>query len=194
MSSPSSTRLDLDGNSIKPITICVIGAGGFLGSHLCETLMLQTRHKVLALDVYSDKLKHLLEPETLPWNNRIEYHRLNIKNDSRLEGLTKIADLVINLAAICTPADYNTRPLDTIYSNFIDAIPVVKHCSENNKRLVHFSTCEVYGKTIGSFLPKDSSLRHDPAFLLTICPKKMNLRAFSVLSKSKDGRMHVQSN
>lgn len=31
----------------------------------------------------------------------------------------------INLAAICTPADYNTRPLDTIYSNFIDAIPVV---------------------------------------------------------------------
>jgi hypothetical protein len=31
----------------------------------------------------------------------------------------------INLAAICTPADYNTRPLDTIYSNFIDALPVV---------------------------------------------------------------------
>lgn len=32
---------------------------------------------------------------------------------------------MINLAAICTPADYNTRPLDTIYSNFIDALPVV---------------------------------------------------------------------
>ncbi|KAH9306591.1 hypothetical protein KI387_010995, partial [Taxus chinensis] len=30
----------------------------------------------------------------------------------------------INLAAICTPADYNTRPLNTIYSNFIDALPV----------------------------------------------------------------------
>ena len=92
----------------------------------------------------------------------------------------------INLAAICTPADYNTRPLDTIYSNFIDALPVVralsrsqptnslgrmsvsasrvralqvKYCSENNKRLIHFSTCEVYGKTIGSFLPKDHPLR-----------------------------------
>ena len=35
----------------------------------------------------------------------------------------------------------------------------VKYCSENNKRLIHFSTCEVYGKTIGSFLPKDSPLR-----------------------------------
>ncbi|MFS7915796.1 putative NAD-dependent epimerase/dehydratase, NAD(P)-binding domain superfamily [Helianthus anomalus] len=72
----------------------------------------------------------------------------------------------INLAAICTPADYNTRPLDTIYSNFIDALPVVKYCSENNKRLIHFSTCEVYGKTIGSFLPKDSPLRQDPAYYI----------------------------
>lgn len=35
----------------------------------------------------------------------------------------------------------------------------VKYCSENGKRLIHFSTCEVYGKTIGSFLPKDSPLR-----------------------------------
>lgn len=100
----------------------------------------------------------------------------------------------INLAAICTPADYNTRPLDTIFGNFIDAIPVVgfeywvvvswngcsssssfyvharvcncvcnlivhvmqiKYCTENNKRLIHFSTCEVYGKTIGSFLPEE---------------------------------------
>jgi UDP-apiose/xylose synthase len=33
---------------------------------------------------------------------------------------------MINLAVICTPADYNTRPLDTIYSNFIDALPVVR--------------------------------------------------------------------
>ncbi|KAK9994086.1 hypothetical protein SO802_023789 [Lithocarpus litseifolius] len=34
-----------------------------------------------------------------------------------------------------------------------------RYCSENKKRLIHFSTCEVYGKTIGSFLPKDSPLR-----------------------------------
>ncbi|PWA92179.1 bifunctional polymyxin resistance protein, ArnA [Artemisia annua] len=72
----------------------------------------------------------------------------------------------VNLAAICTPADYNTRPLDTIYSNFIDALPVVKYCSENNKRLIHFSTCEVYGKTIGSYLPQDSPLRQDPAYYI----------------------------
>ena len=90
----SSTRVDLDGNPIKPITICMIGAGGFIGSHLCEKLMAETPHTVLALDVYNDKIKHLLEPETQPWAGRIQFHRLNIKHDSRLEGLIKMADLV----------------------------------------------------------------------------------------------------
>jgi UDP-apiose/xylose synthase len=154
-----ANRVDLDGRPIKPMTICMIGAGGFIGSHLCEKLLNETSHKILALDVYNDKIKHLLEPNSSLWADRIQFHRINIKQDSRLEGLIKMADLTINLAAICTPADYNTRPLDTIYSNFIDALPVVKYCSENNKRLIHFSTCEVYGKTIGSYLPKDSPLR-----------------------------------
>ncbi|KAM0840145.1 hypothetical protein ACQ4PT_059848 [Festuca glaucescens] len=186
---PASGRVDLDGAPVAPLTICMIGAGGFIGSHLCEKLMAETPHTVLAVDVYCDKIRHLVDPAPPHLAGRISFHRLNIKNDSRLEGLIKMADLTINLAAICTPADYNTRPLDTIYSNFIDALPVVrtltptnqspqlfsrspmpqphvfvpclqvKYCSENSKRLIHFSTCEVYGKTIGSFLPKDHPLR-----------------------------------
>lgn len=172
----SSVRLDLDGKPIKPITICMIGAGGFIGSHLCEKILNETSHKILALDVYNDKIKHLLEPENQTFSDRIQFHRLNIKHDSRLEGLIKMADLVllsalladlsfssldfftvfanalsfliilvvlqtINLAAICTPADYNTRPLDTIYSNFIDALPVVRvHVFSSLISLYLFST------------------------------------------------------
>ncbi|KMZ68719.1 UDP-D-apiose/UDP-D-xylose synthase 2 [Zostera marina] len=162
-----ANRVDLDGRPIKTMTICMIGAGGFIGSHLCEKLMDETLHTVIAVDVYNDKIRHLLEPaetEGCAWSGRIQFHRLNIKHDSRLEGLIKMSDLTINLAAICTPADYNTRPLDTIYSNFIDALPVVKYCSEYAKRVIHFSTCEVYGKTVGSFLPKDHPLRLQPEF------------------------------
>uniref|UniRef100_A0A8I7B402 NAD-dependent epimerase/dehydratase domain-containing protein n=1 Tax=Hordeum vulgare subsp. vulgare TaxID=112509 RepID=A0A8I7B402_HORVV len=155
----SGGMVDLDGGAVAPLTICMIGADGFIGCHLCEKLMVETPHVVLAVDVYSDKIRHLVDPPPPHLAGRISFHRLNIKNDPRLEGLVKMADLTINLAAICTPADYNTRPLDTIYSNFIDALPVVKYCSENGKRLIHFSTCEVYGKTIGSFLPKDHPLR-----------------------------------
>lgn len=95
----ASGRVDLDGNPIKPITICMIGAGGFIGSHLCEKLMEETPHKVLAVDVYNDKIKHLLEPSQ-SWADRIQFHRLNIKNDSRLEGLIRMADLVIFLSLL----------------------------------------------------------------------------------------------
>ncbi|KMZ66077.1 Bifunctional polymyxin resistance arnA protein [Zostera marina] len=162
-----AARVDLDGRPIKPMTICMIGAGGFIGSHLCEKLMFETSHTVIGVDVYNDKILHLLEPaekEDCAWFGRIQFHRMNIKHDSRLEALIKMSDLVINLAAICTPADYNTRPLDTIYSNFIDALPVVKYCGQYSKRLIHFSTCEVYGKTVGSFLPKDHPLREEAEF------------------------------
>jgi len=89
-----ANRVDLDGKPIKPLTICMIGAGGFIGSHLCEKLLTETPHKVLALDVYNDKIKHLLEPDTVEWSGRIQFHRINIKHDSRLEGLVKMADLV----------------------------------------------------------------------------------------------------
>ncbi|CAK9185443.1 unnamed protein product [Ilex paraguariensis] len=44
---------------------------------------------MLAVDVDNDKIKHLLEPQgeaSLPWPDRIQFHRLNIKNDFCLEG------------------------------------------------------------------------------------------------------------
>ncbi|KAJ0527696.1 hypothetical protein HanPI659440_Chr01g0017521 [Helianthus annuus] len=64
------------------------------GSHLCGKLLSETLHTVLAVDVYNDKIKHLLEPDSLHWVGRIQFHWINIKNDSRLEGLIKCSDLV----------------------------------------------------------------------------------------------------
>lgn len=89
----AAARLNLDGEAIKPLKICMIGAGGFIGSHLCEKLMFETDHSVLAVDIYSDKINQLLQPGQ-KWSDRIEFHRINIKNDSRLEGLVKVSDLV----------------------------------------------------------------------------------------------------
>nr|CAD1842935.1 unnamed protein product [Ananas comosus var. bracteatus] len=100
-------------------------------------------------DVYSDKIKHLLEPQP--------EHGGSSSTDSTSR-TTTVLDLMIIPTIICIPAYYNARQLGTIYINFMDALPVVKYFSENNKRLIHFSTCEVYGNAIGSFPPKDHSL------------------------------------
>ncbi|KAF5790372.1 putative NAD-dependent epimerase/dehydratase, NAD(P)-binding domain superfamily [Helianthus annuus] len=73
----------------------MIGTGGFIGSHLCEKLLSETNQTVLAVDVYCDKIKHLIEPDSVPWSRCIQLRRINIKNDSRLKGLIKCSDLVM---------------------------------------------------------------------------------------------------
>ncbi|GKC06982.1 hypothetical protein Tco_0998592 [Tanacetum coccineum] len=54
--------------------------------------MNETNHTVLVVDVYNDKIKHLLEPDSLPSNGRIQFHQFNIKIDSKLEGLIKCSN------------------------------------------------------------------------------------------------------
>ncbi|KAK3011385.1 hypothetical protein RJ639_012455 [Escallonia herrerae] len=57
-------------------------------------VLAETPHMVLAVDVYNDKIKHLLEPAVVAlWASRLQFHCMNIKNDSRLEGLIKMEDL-----------------------------------------------------------------------------------------------------
>src|SRR3546814_9533254 len=60
--------------------------------------------------------------------------------------------MVINLAAICNPAEYNTNPIAVIRSNFIDCYGLVDLCSRTGTWLMHFSTSETYGRTLASYL------------------------------------------
>ena len=89
----AAPRVNLDEEVIGSFKICMIGAGGFIGSHLCEKLLSDTDHSVLAIDVHGEKITHLLQPGR-PWSHRIEFHKINIKSDSRLQGLIKVSDLV----------------------------------------------------------------------------------------------------
>ncbi|KAI3737761.1 hypothetical protein L2E82_27773 [Cichorium intybus] len=96
----ASARVDLDGNTINSFTICMIGAGGFIGSHLCEKLLTETPHTVLVVDVYNDKIKHLLEPDSLPWAGRIQFHRSH-------KSLNQFALLIIQ--GVNNPQDRNSN-------------------------------------------------------------------------------------
>ena len=69
---------------------------------------------------------------------------------------------MISLAAICNPAEYNTRPLQVIRSNLFDVYPLIEACAARDTWLIHFSTSEVYGRTLSSYLP--DVMRDDPAY------------------------------
>ena len=57
-------------------------------------------------------------------------------------------DVVVSLAAICNPSQYNTKALDVIESNFIQARKIADLCAGLGKWLIQFSTSEVYGQTL----------------------------------------------
>jgi UDP-apiose/xylose synthase len=120
-----------------PARIGVLGAGGFIGSHLVPALVERFGCQVDALDVdlrkleYQDARVHRIE-------GRVEDPRL-------IEEITARCSIVISLTALCNPAQYSTIPLDVIDASFTHLLPLVQRCAERRVWLVHFSTAEVYG-------------------------------------------------
>lgn len=121
-----------------PTHILVLGAGGFIGSHLVEALLTQSNASVTAVDLDFHKLE-VVHP-------RLAQHRASIDEPGLIARLVPSADVVVSLTALCNPALYNTDPLRVIAANYGDLVPVVEACSQYGRRLIHFSTCEVYGK------------------------------------------------
>jgi UDP-apiose/xylose synthase len=121
-----------------PERIAVLGAGGFIGSHLVPALVARPGVTVDAVDVTFDKLAPDLE--------NVRRVRASIRDPAVLAEIAATADVVISLTAICNPALYNTQPIEVIDANYTDLVPLVRLCAERRRWLVHLSTCEVYGR------------------------------------------------
>jgi UDP-apiose/xylose synthase len=120
------------------VRIAVLGAGGFIGSHLVPRLAARPDTTVEAVDVTFDKLA--------PGLPRVRRRLASLADRGVLDQITARADIVVSLSALCNPALYNTRPLEVIDANYTDLVPLVKLCAERRRWLVHLSTCEVYGR------------------------------------------------
>jgi UDP-apiose/xylose synthase len=139
--------------------LVMLGCGGFIGSHLLDLLLPSGEYEIEGWDLDDQKIEqHVDRPN-------FHFHRRGIQEASEqalLRDAIGRSDAVINLAAICNPAEYNTRPLDVIRANFLDIYSVVGMCADHRRWLIAFSTCEVYGRTLASYLPPN--LRDDPQY------------------------------
>jgi UDP-apiose/xylose synthase len=124
--------------------ILSLGAGGFIGSHLTHRL-LREGHTVTAVDIEAEKVTDFLgEPN-------LTFLQQDIRSPGcNLDSLVRDADLVIDLIAYANPGLYLRIPLEVFQLNFIENLKIAEACVRHGKRLIQFSTCEVYGRTAAS--------------------------------------------
>ena len=117
--------------------IMVTGGAGFLGSHLCETLLGQG-HDVLSVDNYftgrKDNIAHLLD------HSRFEAMRHDITFPLYVE-----VDEIYNLACPASPVHYQFDPVQTTKTSVLGAVNVLGLAKRVKAKVFQASTSEVYG-------------------------------------------------
>ena len=119
--------------------ILVTGAAGFLGSFLCERLVL-AGHRVLGIDNFSTGKKHNVAP--LLRHPRFELREHDIVYPfSDEEGF----DQIYNLACPASPVHYQHDPIQTTKTCVHGAINMLDLARKNGARILQASTSEIYG-------------------------------------------------
>lgn len=117
--------------------ILVTGGAGFLGSHLCERLLL-SGHEVLCVDNFytgtKNNVQHLLS------NPKFELIRHDVTFPLYLE-----VDEIYNLACPASPVHYQHDPVQTTKTSVHGAINMLGLAKRLRAKILQASTSEVYG-------------------------------------------------
>ena len=120
------------------LRVLVTGGAGFLGSHLCRSL-LNKNCKVICVDnFYSSHHSNIEVLKNNPNFLFIEQDvcELNIKNK---------VDHIYNLACPASPVHYQSNPVKTIQTNILGSLNVLELAKRNKAKILQASTSEVYG-------------------------------------------------
>jgi len=117
--------------------VLVTGGAGFLGSHLCEALLLQG-HEVICVDnFYTGRKGNIAH---LRCNPLFEVIRLDICIPLYVE-----IDEIYNLACPASPVHYQHDPVQTVKTSVHGAINMLGLAKRTGAKILQASTSEVYG-------------------------------------------------
>jgi len=136
-----------------PERVAVVGCGGFIGSHLVERL-LNLGVEVDGWDLEVHRLVHLFS------HPKFHFQQSDYSKPDALQAIAK-HQVVIHLAAICTPGLYNTEDQRVIHSNFTHPAQLADACAQNDAFLLYLSTSEVYGRTVAAVAKESGKFQSD---------------------------------
>ena len=125
--------------------ILVTGGAGFIGSHLCEAL-LKNGHEVWALDDLSTgRVENLATFQRHP---RFRFLEGNVMDAALVRGLVAQCDRVFHLAAAVGVKYVLEHPLRSLITNIRGTEVVLEAADEHSRKIMLFSSSEVYGKGV----------------------------------------------
>lgn len=113
------------------------GGAGFLGSHLCDSL-LADGHEVIAVDnMYTGSKSNIAHNLTNP---NFEFIRHDVTHPLFIE-----VEGIFNLACPASPIHYQRFPVQTIKTSVLGAVNMLGLAKRTQSRILQASTSEVYG-------------------------------------------------
>ena len=136
----------MEENKIK--NILVTGGAGFIGSHLCKTLLI-LGHSVICLDnLFTGSINNISD---LTENANFEF----VKHDITEPYYSENIDEIYNLACPASPIHYQYNPIKTVKTCTIGVINLLGLAKKNNAKILQASTSEVYGDPAVHPQPED---------------------------------------
>jgi UDP-glucuronate decarboxylase len=117
--------------------VLVTGGAGFLGSHLCESLLAQGCHVICVDNFFTgthDNIDHLRD------NRNFELVRHDVCFPLYIE-----VDQIYNLACPASPIHYQRDPVQTTKTSVIGAVNMLGLAKRVKARIMQASTSECYG-------------------------------------------------
>jgi UDP-glucose 4-epimerase len=123
--------------------ILLTGGAGFIGSHLAERLMADGHQITVIDDLSTGRYENIA-----PFIGKPGFRFIvdSILNTATLEPLILEHELVYHLAASVGVKRIVERPVETIETNVLGTHAVLSLAAKYNRKVVVFSTSEVYGK------------------------------------------------
>lgn len=146
--------------SLRETKVLVTGAGGFIGSHLCQRLF-NAGAKVRAFTRYNSRndpgLLRYLPKEV---RESIEVVSGDLRDADAIRHAVQGCEVVFHLGAlIAIPYSYR-NPRETIETNIIGTLNVLEAArSAGIRRIVHTSTSEVYGTALTQRITEEHPLQ-----------------------------------
>ena len=122
----------------KTKKILITGGAGFIGSHLCKTLINKNYYIICLDNLLTGSINNISQLMNHP---NFEFVKHDIIEPYYREGINEI----YNLACPASPIQYKKNPIKTIKTCTAGVINMLGLAKKNNAKILQASTSEVYG-------------------------------------------------